>query len=184
MEERLATPDATTLGSSRLMRHLLDMSMANRLEGKKSAPRMDFMTSAMCNSWVNAWPLPSRRDDLRLPQVLMSVPLAATRGAEGARCLLSVAEAGKTDSSAPQSTRKERPEWRFHTVLVFFSIGPAAVIFSGRLVHFPKLETVRKRWKWKLRLGKPSCIPADCTSGFLVKLDVVKAQVSGYRADR
>ena len=40
----------------------------------------------------------------------MSVPLATTRGAEVARCLLSAAEAGKTDSSAPHSTRKDQPE--------------------------------------------------------------------------
>ena len=43
---KLATPDAPTLRSSRLMRHLSDMSMANRLGAKKSAPRMGFVTSA------------------------------------------------------------------------------------------------------------------------------------------
>ena len=108
----------------------------------------------------------------------------ATRGAEGARCLLSEAEAGKTDLSAPQSTRKERPKWRSHTVIVFFSTEPTTEIFSGWPVRFPKLETVRKRWKRELRLGKPSCTPADCTSGFLAKLDVVEAHVSGCRAGR
>ena len=42
----LAIPVATTLRSSRLMRRLLDISMANRLEAKKSAPRMGSVTSA------------------------------------------------------------------------------------------------------------------------------------------
>ena len=114
----------------------------------------------------------------------MSVPLAATRGAEGARCLLSDAEAGKTDSSAPQSTRKERPEWRSHTVIVFISIGPTAEIFSGRPVRFPKLETVRKRWKQKLRLGGHLAPPRIALPGFLAKLDVIEAQVSGCCAGR
>ena len=83
-------------------------------------------------------PLLSRMDDSRLPHVLMRVPLAATNGVEVARCLLSAAEAGRTDSSAPQSTRKERPERRSHTVIVFFSRGPTAEFFSGRPARFPR----------------------------------------------
>ena len=110
---------------------------------------------------MKACPLLRRRDD---PHVLMSVPLAATRGAEGARCLLSAAEAGRTDSSAPQSTRKEWPERRSHTVIVFFSPGPTAEVFSGRPARFPRLEAGRTSWKRKARRGEPSCTPASCTS--------------------
>ena len=78
-------------------------------------------------------PLPSARDASSLPHVLMSVLLAVTRGAEEAQCLLSEAEAGKTVSSVPQSTRKEQPERRSKTVIVFFSPGPTAEILAAGL---------------------------------------------------
>ena len=77
----------------------------------------------------------------RFPHVLMRVPLAAIKDVEEVRCLLSAAEAGRTDSSAPQSTRKERPERRSHTVIVFFSDGPTAESFSGRPARFPRPGT-------------------------------------------
>ena len=100
-------------------------------------------------------------DDSRFPQVLMRVPLAAINGVEAARCLLSAAEAGRTDSSAPQSTRKERPERRSHTVIVFFSHGPTAEFFSGRPVCFPKPRAEQAGWT---RRGVPSCTPAGWPS--------------------
>ena len=93
------------------------------------------------------------------PHVLMRVPLAAINGVEAARCLLSAAEAGRTDSSAPQSTRKERPERRSHTVIVFRPWANRGV-FSGWPARFPKPREEQAGWT---RRGVPSSTPAGCT---------------------
>ena len=95
---------------------------------------------------MKACPLLSKMDDSRFPHVLMRVPLAAINGVEAARCLLSAAEAGRRDSSAPQSMRKERPERWSHTVIVFFSHGPTAEFFSGRPARFPKPREEQAGW--------------------------------------
>ena len=47
VEQTLAILVATTFKSTKLMRHLLDMSMSNRLEAKKSTTMMQSVTFAM-----------------------------------------------------------------------------------------------------------------------------------------
>ena len=64
------------------------------------------------------------------PQVLINILLAATRGSDKARCLLSAVEPGNTDSFTPQSMRKAWPERRSWMVIVFFPTGLAAEIFG------------------------------------------------------
>ena len=73
---------------------------------KKSAPRIGLVTSAMMNSCQNSLS-PNLRWMLRLPNVLMPVPFAAARGVS-AGLLLSSAEAGKTEISAPVSAKYGR----------------------------------------------------------------------------
>ena len=72
----------------------------------------------------------------------MLEPFAATSGAVERRDLLSVEEAGKTETSAPVSTRKEQPERRSHTERVLDEFSPTAAHSSGRPSRFPTSQEV------------------------------------------
>ena len=75
---------------------------------------------------------------VRVPHVLIGVPLAATKAPEGVP-VRSAGEAGNTEMSAPQSTRNDLPERRSYTDIVFFVwvVEPAAATSSGRQRRFP-----------------------------------------------
>ena len=120
-------------------------------------------------------------DDSRFPQILMRVPLSAINDAEAARCLLSAAEAGRTDSSAPRLMRKERPQWRSHTVIVFFSHKPTAEFFSGqpaisRGLGWSRRGGSRRRDEVSVSHLAP---PLGALPGLLTELGVVEAQFPG-----
>ena len=123
-------------------------------------------------------PLLNTRDASHLPHILMSVPLAATRVAEEAWCLLSVAEAGKTDSFAQQSMRKEQPEWRSKTVIVFFSPGPTTeILVAGLPISRGHSRGGGSGGQDEICQLAPSLVALP---GLLAKLYVIIAQVFGY----
>ena len=69
--------------------------------------------------------------------MLVSGPLAAVRFSVGVRLRLSFEEAGKTQTSAPVSTKKDVPVARFYTDKVLVLIKPTAAVIGGRLARFP-----------------------------------------------
>ena len=77
---------------------------------------------------------------VRCPHVLILDPLAAVRVPEGARACLSAADAGKTLTSAPVSTKKEVPVCLSHTDRVLDPKSPAAVAIDDRPLRFPVLQ--------------------------------------------
>ena len=82
--------------------------------------------------------------NVRLPYVLMEEPFAAMRSVVRSACL-SLAEAGKTHSSAPESTRKARLEMLSLMEMVPRE-WPAAAI-NGRPFRFP-MEAARPGASW------------------------------------
>ena len=92
-----------------LERHLWATSMRRLFARKKSEPRIGFFTSANRKRCVSLRPGRDKKIDL-LPKVLMADPFAAVRDTEGQ--FLCAADAGKTDMSAPLSSKKERQRRR------------------------------------------------------------------------
>ena len=87
--------------------------MRRLLARKKSVPRIGTLTSARINRCTTLSP-GSKRENVLLPNVLMEDPLAAQRDAE-LLALLRAGEAGKTETSAPLSIRKDRRKRRQKT---------------------------------------------------------------------
>ena len=86
-------------------------SIRRSLAEKKSEPKIGRGTSARRNGWT-ALSLLKRSDRRRDPYVAMAEPLAATKVPEGAEAGAAgeSMDFGKTETSAPLSTRKCRPE--------------------------------------------------------------------------
>ena len=110
------------------------MSISRPWVMKKSAPRIGRRTLAIQKLWRKGGPLPKETSIWRLPYVLIVEPLAAMRSVVRWR-LRSLAVAGKTHSSAPESIRKERPE-----ILSKIEMVPCrwpAEAIDGRPCRFP-----------------------------------------------
>ena len=90
------------------------MSMTRRCSRKKSDPKIGRLTSARRKMCTNLSPGKDSATDL-FPKVFIEVPLAARR-VVGLHCLgrhfLCAGDAGKTETSAPLSTKKDR-FWRW-----------------------------------------------------------------------
>ena len=114
----------------------LGRSMRRWWEMKKSAPRMGRLTLAIQKDWLMECPGANDRVIRRRPKVAISVPLAATKDWERGRDW-SWAVAGKTLSSAPESTRKDFREAWSQMVIVLGEWEPAAETSNGRRTRFP-----------------------------------------------
>ena len=104
---------------------------------KKSAPKIGRLTVAIQNSWSKLTPGLKEILRDRLPNVLIYIPFAATRLVVWWQ-LNSVEVAGKTHSSAPESTRKSRPEMWSRTEMVPCKLPAAAI--DDRRARFPPKE--------------------------------------------
>ena len=107
---------------------------------KSSAPRMGVVTSANMNWCVTWWDLEKCIVILVFPHVLIDVPFAAESGMPVGRSRLMFAGVGKTETSAPVSTRNRLWVRTSCTYCVVFCGVPAAKTSTdNRQSRFPDL---------------------------------------------
>ena len=148
------------------------MSITISLSKKKSAPKMGRFTVVIQKVWKVLCPGANEIAIRRLPNVLIADPLAATSSVVGGRDR-SMLEAGKTHSSAPESTKKRCPEMR--SLMEMVPVDKPAAAISGRFCRFPgRLKAVwrlcpslgnsrsgkRKRWIRTSGGGSRGCLDA------------------------